>query len=128
MTDHTQVLGKHPRRGNIPVDEELVELLELLWENGVETHFSCQGGPDEKYGEVEGYILLGWGRKEVPDFMAWLPGMESLKPHWRDKQHTRQVLLDRVGYYTEYNRYSDSLCIRFRNDMITVLHDLLSMR
>ena len=129
---HHQMPARYPAVGgmmDLMVDEELVELLELLWRNGVETYFSCQGGQIDEYGEVPGYIMLGREaeRKEVGAFMDWLPGMVSLKPHWKDKQNMREILLDRVGYYTEYSRYSGNLTLTFRNDMIPFLKRLLSI-
>lgn len=43
MTHHTQVQASRAL-----VDEGMVSLLELLWERGYETEFSCQGGEDFK--------------------------------------------------------------------------------
>lgn len=41
MTHHTQVQASRAL-----VDEGMVSLLELLWERGYETEFSCQGGQE----------------------------------------------------------------------------------
>jgi len=39
MTTHTQV-----EVAGIEVDEGIAELLEMLWDHGIKTQFSCQGG------------------------------------------------------------------------------------
>jgi hypothetical protein len=40
------------------VDEGLVDLLEAIWLAGIDTQFSCQGGPDENDWPHTGYILF----------------------------------------------------------------------
>lgn len=46
MTHHKQIEVTYPFTGElISVDEGIATILELMWESGVQTEFSCEGDP-----------------------------------------------------------------------------------
>lgn len=64
VTKHKQVSVRYPFTGElITVDEGLLVVLELLWEDGVETLYSCEG--DEKTFAYIAYQRGGGGERAI---------------------------------------------------------------
>jgi hypothetical protein len=53
VANHRQV-----QASRATVDEGMAELLEAVWAAGIDTQFSCQGGPDEEDWPHPGYIVF----------------------------------------------------------------------
>lgn len=48
---HSQVKVLHPHYGKVQVDEEMASLIEMMWEEGIDTLSSCQGKVDDQFSE-----------------------------------------------------------------------------
>lgn len=55
---HPQVKLLHPYYGRVSVDADIADLIGLLWENRIETRYSCQGGDTEATVDGRGYLYF----------------------------------------------------------------------
>ena len=90
-TEHKQVIVKHPRWGHrIEVDEELVELLQDLWEQKISTGMSCQ--------EIDGKVWLMFDSKK--DFIRFLEKVDFVDISLSDirfRKRDNRILYDYVS-------------------------------
>jgi len=108
---HTQAAAQHPVLGAIPVDQEMVEVLESLWRCGINTLYSCQCSPSDQKGyiffpssrDAERFLQIAGGKVDsdplslfqrvrrtahseqdaAPDaWEIWTSLVDQANPHW----------------------------------------------
>jgi len=113
--------------GDIEIDLELVPLMELLWDLGIETYYSCQG---MKKGEIKnpnldspelasefqqfGYIALS---KKGFGMLEKLPRYSEIKKKY----------LERIESEAKCGKAPDSVVIRFKDKNIYKIVNLVKV-
>lgn len=150
---HPQTIFITHEGKRVKVDEELVDILNVLRDLGVRTQHSCQGTQDEMCGYILADrksfrpVLKKIYKAYKQDLLwtshwtlvrAFLGGYRRYEvSHYIGKKPERQVFhfltekgedTIRDGYALEFTnslRYGRRITVRFPNDMIPLIYDLL---
>lgn len=131
MTPKIRLEKEHPkkivRRGEeeIEIDLQIWPLIKVLWDQGIETLYCCQGDDPKfpsKYGSSEGYILTNY--RSFPSLLQLLGVQnENINKYIKDPYRRRRVKIEN-SFFIEiyYGTKTAGPAIYFKNEQLDSLY------